>query len=638
MRILKLPVATLVILCVALFFVSPALAEKGPVFEWQGEEFNTYSSPYGNQWRVNGDGNLELFHPEGGGFEKDTTIKTWSPEDWEQTHGEVEVEAECLGRTDNCVKDIEEGDTRLPRGTPPSEIERGAEVITREREEAPIGPEPEVVEGMDTIGEWGGTISADALVSAGSTLLGGLLLGPEAFKIGVDIGNKIDQLFGFSQWKWAGEEAEDNSRKKEDEEDNYEGWFKASTENAPSFKVVSGIYLTGGCNGQEFCSPEELANRAAAGHIPGGIIYPYNPPSFPPGPCGTYPGNYGACAGIGGGGMIMLICQSDFKASSCEPPPTAKEETEEAKPGGIPVPETAEQERENGEHETGPYGSRKKLPPVIVSPGADTNAPKLPVKGAKREPVLPKTRTAEALQENPVREVIIPSPAAEKEEVEKNHDAEKKLIPESYPGETAKQYQKRLEGLGFTNVTVSEVGELNENPNVGPSGVADVSPTPGTQAETDTSIKISENPANAPEPGGKEEHGGESHTGVGPPTLPGFHFPDFGVLCKGFPFGVPCWLAETISSWSATSKAPVLGIEEWEVGIGSGPKKTINATFDFSKLEPIMEKVRPAMIAFATIGLVLLFFSFAKGGGPPSGSGTEAGSGEGGDSYSGEDN
>ena len=33
-----------------------------------------------------------------------------------------------------------------------------------------------------------------------------------------------------------------------------------------------------------------------------------------------------------------------------------------------------------------------------------------------------------------------------------------------------------------------------------------------------------------------------------------------------------------------------------------------------------MEVVRPAMLIFATIGLVLLFFRFAKGGGPPSGS------------------
>jgi hypothetical protein len=34
---------------------------------------------------------------------------------------------------------------------------------------------------------------------------------------------------------------------------------------------------------------------------------------------------------------------------------------------------------------------------------------------------------------------------------------------------------------------------------------------------------------------------------------------------------------------------------------------------------PVMEKVRPVMIVFATIGIVLLFYRLAKGGSPASG-------------------
>lgn len=617
-----------------LVVVSSAGATKGPVFKWQGEEFNTYDSPYNNQYRINGDGNLELFHPEGGEFSEDTPIRTWTPQEWENTKATVEVEAECMGRNDNCVKDIEEGETRLPRGTPPRVIEDGADVVTRTREEAPFGPEPAVAEDMDALGEWGGTLSVDSLISAGTVIGGGLILGPQVFKIGVSIGNKLDQLFGFGQWKWASESSQISGSRKQIEEENT-AVFETASSSPPGSRPVSGLYLSGGCNGTEFCSSEEIDSREKRAHISEGSMFEYNTSAPVTSPCGSFPGAQGGCAF----GVIVLICEEPVKGAQCEPPPSANEEVDPPTPGGIPVPNTEEIENENQEHEEGPYASRKKVPALPLSPGSTTHPPALPAKGHKREPVLPVGRVAEPIQNETTREVILDPGPKEAEEVKKEQEAVKKLIPEARPGETAPEYKTRLEGLGFTNVTVGEVGEINENPRVGPEGVANVTPTPGSEIDPETAVKISENPKNAPEPESEteKEKRGETGGGVGPPTLPGFKLPEFGVLCKGFPFGVPCWIAEVMSSWSATGKAPVLGIEDWHVDV-AGHKKTINATFDFAKLEPIMSRVRPAIVIFGTIGLVLLFFGFAKGGGPPSGSAGEGDSpsdGHGGQDYSG---
>ena len=181
-------------------------------------------------------------------------------------------------------------------------------------------------------------------------------------------------------------------------------------------------------------------------------------------------------------------------------------------------------------------------------------------------------------------------------------------IPPFQSDELGTDYKAAVEAAGFTDVSIHEVSEADEDPDVGPNDVVSVEPDPGTKADPATEVKVSVNPEDAPVPS-------ETGQGVGPPTEPGFKLPSFGVLCHGFPFGVPCWLAEVISSWSSTSKAPELGLEEIEID----HRKIPAGTFNLAHLEPEMEYIRPAMVIFATIGLVLLFFSFAKGGGPPSG-------------------
>lgn len=194
-------------------------------------------------------------------------------------------------------------------------------------------------------------------------------------------------------------------------------------------------------------------------------------------------------------------------------------------------------------------------------------------------------------------------------ELKEAEEEEELEVPFYYPNELGTEYKTELESIGFTNVELRTLPEVDINPSVGPNEVASVTPSEGSRVKSTTKINVEQNPEDAPVPGEPP------HEGIGGPTLPGIKLPSFPVLCKGFPFGVPCWLIQTIEGWSATGTAPELGIENFEV-----EKHTVvGAKFRLSHLEPIMEKVRPAMLIFATIGLVLLFYRFAKGGGPPSG-------------------
>lgn len=193
------------------------------------------------------------------------------------------------------------------------------------------------------------------------------------------------------------------------------------------------------------------------------------------------------------------------------------------------------------------------------------------------------------------------------------------IIPPITPFEKWPEYKEALEKAGFSDPEKVELPESEYVPTVGPSQVGKVNPAPGTRvnpADSATPVKVGVNPPYIPPTP-------ETKGGVEGPTLPGFDLPSFPVLCKGFPFGVPCWLAETIESWSATPKAPEWGLENVEID-----GRHITGKFDLAKLEPIMEVIRPMMVAFATIGLVLLFYRFARGGSPPSGGGGDTTSSE----------
>ena len=191
------------------------------------------------------------------------------------------------------------------------------------------------------------------------------------------------------------------------------------------------------------------------------------------------------------------------------------------------------------------------------------------------------------------------TPAREKKE---------KLIPEHgeleipAPGnELATVYIPELETIGFNDVSSYIVPETAINPDVGPNEVAAVDPAPGSKVNPDTRVTVAVNPADAPIP--------ESRTPIGGPTLPGIKLPNLPLLCNTMPFGVPCWLVKQIEAFSGTGAAPIWKIGPFYIqGNKIGP-----AEVHLSDIESIMEVVRPFMILFGTIGIVLLFYRIFTG-------------------------
>ena len=139
------------------------------------------------------------------------------------------------------------------------------------------------------------------------------------------------------------------------------------------------------------------------------------------------------------------------------------------------------------------------------------------------------------------------------------------------------EYEESLHREGLKEDHEEVVPESEVDAQTGSEGVIEVTPLPGTIVTPDTNIDVRVNPDTAPEPkgGGPGEGGG----GIGPPTEPGIDLPNFGILCEGFPFGVPCWLAKTIEGWSVASSGtpnenpphsmPKLG--RWTPGSVGGP-------------------------------------------------------------------
>lgn len=303
--------------------------------------------------------------------------------------------------------------------------------------------------------------------------------------------------------------------------------------------------------------------------------------------------------------------------------PSTKEAVEKGektwKEGGqIKVGKAWKHWMETAPHEGKPpaKGPETSLPGTVRIPGCTGtgSACKSVMEGLTLVPEIDILTWQHANVEIPAGDVVSTSPAEGTEVEEKskvgivvNPFTMPKIIPAPRPGETGTQYKERLEGEGYTNVEVKERTEVD--PRVGPGEVSYTYPREGTAVDPagGEKVQVEDNPGSAPPPEGGA---------IGPPTLPGIKFPKLGVLCKSFPFGVPCWVIQEITAWSATAKAPVWGIASMKIMGHTIP----GASFDLVKLEPIMIVVRPAILIFATIGLVLLFYKFAMGGSPDSGS------------------
>jgi hypothetical protein len=209
------------------------------------------------------------------------------------------------------------------------------------------------------------------------------------------------------------------------------------------------------------------------------------------------------------------------------------------------------------------------------------------------------TEKGEEEDEEERDKVPIPSPLEEE-------------IPKPEKGELGPHYVERLHEQGFTEVVEVTLPADDADPRVGPNEVAYTSPAEGSKVLPSTEVNVEVNPADAPPP---------VEVSVPTPGTPGIHLPNFAALCTNFPFGVPCWLVHEVEAWSVAGKAPTLGFASWEAHGVSIPATHV----ELAPLEPLMEYVRPFLVAICSIGIVLLFYRFAKGGTPPGGSNTDEG-------------
>lgn len=524
-------------------------------------------------------------------------VEHYTAPEWEAWRHQLEGTRECLSSpSSSCDKVLEKGETGMK--SVDSYAAENASDVTKAARGDGVGLAEDVAAPLDTMSEAGGTL---ALGLAG-TAIGVVALGPAAFKLGVAIGNELDQLFGLEKW----EEKEENKNVEESSEKH------AHITHLGPFTV------------KERENEEETGKTI---NMPEGYyvswysttVAEYKTDFQGTYSCEDHTATEGGLVALGGAQerTVKILHEGGYSESCKEPikryatnvyewtEPECNIQTEawlaeaaglNCKPLGVPNVGTLtpSQEKENTEHGVPAHPEVPAVKPNEVG---------------KAKPM--KDETIERITElAPARTYITThSPHTVKEVKEHEHESGELEIPEPQPNELATEYAKQVEELGFEHVTLKVVTETAINPYVGPNEVARVSPSPGTKASPSTSVEVDANPADSPAPS-------EPPGGIGGPTLPGIKLPNFPVLCKGFPFGVPCWLIQTIEGWSAAGSAPELGIENFEV-----EKHTISgAKFKLSHLEPIMEKVRPAMLIFATIGLVLLFYRFAKGGGPPSGS------------------
>ncbi len=127
----------------------------------------------------------------------DELIQEWTPAEWAAEGAALEGAAVEIGNT-NTVSGLEGGrmNPYVAEDIGDSGYIDGQEVIMKARSEG-TDLEPDVAEGLDLLGEEGGSIP----VGVGASALGVVGLGAGAFTLGLFIGHEIDpllvQLFGF---------------------------------------------------------------------------------------------------------------------------------------------------------------------------------------------------------------------------------------------------------------------------------------------------------------------------------------------------------------------------------------------------------------------------------------------------------
>lgn len=154
-------------------------------------------------------------------------------------------------------------------------------------------------------------------------------------------------------------------------------------------------------------------------------------------------------------------------------------------------------------------------------------------------------------------------------------------------------------------------------PHVGPNEVSHTVPKAGSQIDGEPSadvgsrpsVQVYVNPQTAP-PSGSPAGGGSTQVpgGWAPPAVPAIDLSplNVGAACDVFPFGIPCYVIDSLANFEAASSAPVLTMPlplDQEI------------VADLSVVEPTLLVVRPILLLGACLGLALWLAGAAGIGG-----------------------
>lgn len=175
-------------------------------------------------------------------------------------------------------------------------------------------------------------------------------------------------------------------------------------------------------------------------------------------------------------------------------------------------------------------------------------------------------------------------------------------VPQPGEGESADDYKEKKVGLPLVpSIEESVSGELI-NPDRGPGEVARTFPSEGTRLDpqSETGVKIYPNPQNAPTPAAAP------WAAPNVPAIDASPLTGISLGCNSFPFGVFCWVADGLGSWSE--------------GSGECPSVTLpfdsydaELEYDFCTFEPAMLIIRPFIILLSAFGVAWLFAASAIG-------------------------
>jgi hypothetical protein len=175
-------------------------------------------------------------------------------------------------------------------------------------------------------------------------------------------------------------------------------------------------------------------------------------------------------------------------------------------------------------------------------------------------------------------------------------------VPVPLTHETYKAYDARLVERGLVAEPLP-LAETAVNPAFGPEEVTATTPSAKTAVTPGSSVRVRYNPSTAP------EATGAPGAGWSPPAIPSIDLTPLtttGLGCSVFPFGLPCYLKEVVTSLNVTPKCP-----QFEIPLYGGNEMDI----DTCVLEPVLNIWRPAFLAIASIGIVIMFAGLAGMGG-----------------------